>query len=353
VEHIFLSLGVFTQVSIFLILILAIGLHSRWNRKVAAAGPALLTTFGIFFCFAGITWGLVDFDPANVRDSVPHLLRGIRTSFWASVFGIGCALTIKLRILFFGTPPLSTTGEAAGAGVEDLLVQLGRLNRSIAGPDDATLPGELKLLRADMSDRLDGLKRSLERFAENIVEANSQALIQALSEIIRDFNTRVNEQFGQNFKDFNSAVGQLVVWQKQYEQQLNSLIEQELTTRTYLANASLQYGELVDKASVFTPAIESLRKLLTQANSQSERLSASLRALAELVATQIEQGARVSHDTLTAVLKASVQTHNQELTDLLKASINAASKDVSNQMPAPSTDTKKHVVGLDRLRQKQ
>src|SRR5882757_11482732 len=109
VGHIFLSLGVFTQVSIFLILILAIGLHSRWNRKVAAAGPALLTTFGIFFCFAGITWGLVDFDPANVRDSVPHLLQGIRTSFWASVFGIGCALTIKLRILFFGPPPLSTT----------------------------------------------------------------------------------------------------------------------------------------------------------------------------------------------------------------------------------------------------
>jgi hypothetical protein len=92
VDHIFHSLGAFTQVSILLILILAIGLHSRWNRKVAAAGPALLTTLGIFFCFAGITWGLVDFDPANVRDSVPHLLQGIRTSFWASVFGIGCAL---------------------------------------------------------------------------------------------------------------------------------------------------------------------------------------------------------------------------------------------------------------------
>ena len=352
-DHIFLSLGVFTQVSIFLILILAIGLHSRWNRKVAAAGPALLTTFGIFFCFAGITWGLVDFDPANVRDSVPHLLRGIRTSFWASVFGIGCALTIKLRILFFGLPPLSKTGVTAEATVDDLLVQLGKLNRSISGTDDAPLLGELKLLRTDANGRLDGLQRSLERFAENVVEANSEALIQALSEIIRDFNTKVDEQFGQNFKDFNSAIGKLVVWQTQYEQQLNSLIEQEQTTRAYLANASLQYGELVDKASVFTPAIESLRKLLAQANSQSERLNASLRDLAALVATQIEQGARVSHDTLTAVLKASVQTHNQELTDLLKASISAANRDLSNRIPEPPADVKKQVVGLDRVRQKQ
>jgi hypothetical protein len=345
VDRIFLSLGVFTQVSVFLILILAIGLHSRWNRKVVAAGPALLTTFGIFFCFAGITWGLIDFDPADVRASVPHLLQGIRTSFWASVFGIGCALTIKLRILFFGEPPLSATGVT----VDDLVVQLSKLTRSIAGTDDATLLGELKLLRTDSNDRLDGLNRSLERFAENMVEADSKALIQALSKIIRDFNTKVDEQFGQNFKDLNSAVGKLVVWQKQYEQQLNSLIEQELTTRAYLADASLHYGELVHKASVFTPTIESLRKLLVQANSQSERLSASLRDLAQLVATQIEQGARVSHDTLTAVLKASAQTHNQELTDLLKMSIKAANRDLSNHIPEPLEETKKHVVGLDLL----
>jgi chromosome segregation ATPase len=309
----------------------------------------LLTTFGIFFCFAGITRGLIDFDPADVRDSVPHLLQGIRTSFWASVFGIGCALTIKLRILFFGEPPISAAEVKAGATVDDLAVQLSRLNRSIAGADDDNLLGELKLARTDSNERLDGLKGSLERFSENMVAANTKALIQALSEIIRDFNTKLDEQFGQNFKDLNSAVEKLVVWQKQYEQQLNSLIEQERTTRAYLADASVHYAELVDRASAFTPTIDSLRKLLAQANSQSERLSTSLRDLAGLVATQIEQGARVSHDTLTAVLKASAQTHNQELTDLLKVSIQAANRDPNNHIPEPPKDTKAHVVGRDRL----
>ena len=290
--HIFASLGVFTQVSILIILILAVGLHSRWNRRVAAAGPALLTTVGIFFCFAGITWGLVDFDPADVRDSVPHLLQGIRTSFWASVFGIGCALTIKLRVLFFGEPALSTTGVAAGASIDDLVAQLRNLERSIAGTDDSALLGQVKLLRIDSNDRLDGLNRSFERFAKSMVEANVKALIQALSEIIGDFNAKLNEQFGQNFKDFNLAVGKLIVWQRQYQQQLDSLIEQEVTTRNNLADASLHFAALVDKGSVLTPMAESLRVLLAQSNSQSERLDATLRNLADLVkaaATEIRQ----------------------------------------------------------------
>ena len=175
-------------------------------------------------------------------------------------------------------------------------------------------------MRTDSNVRLDGLKRSLDRFSENAVEANSTALIEALSVVIRDFNTKLGEQFGQNFKDLNSAAGKLIVWQTQYEQQLNSLIEQEQSTRAHMADASVHYGELVDRAFVFAPTIESLRKVLAQANSQSERLTASIRDLAGLVATQIEQDARLSHDTF-AVLKASNQA------EALKGTEHAAGQD--------------------------
>jgi hypothetical protein len=276
-HHIFVNLGAFTQVAIVIILVLAIGLHWRWNRRVAAAGPPLLTTFGIFFCFAGITWGLVDFDPADVRDSVPHLIQGIRTSFWASVVGIGCALTIKLRILVFGEPPLSITGAIAGATIDDLAAQLINLNRSIVGGDDSTLYGQVKSARGDSNDRLDRLNRSFERFAERMVEANSKALIHALAEVIDAFNTKLTAQFGQNFRELNHAVGKLVVWQKQYAQQLESLIEQETTTRNNMADACLQYADLVKRASAFAASAESLHALL-QANSQPDRLKTSLRS---------------------------------------------------------------------------
>ncbi len=266
--QIFASLSTFTEVSIVVILLLAIGVHSRWNRRVAAAGPALLTTVGIFFCFAGITWGLVDFDPSDVRDSVPHLLQGIRTSFWASVFGIGCALTVKLRLLFFGDPPLAAGGAPAGATIDDLVAELRKLERAVAGTEDSAVVGQVNHLRTENNEHLEGLNRSFQGFADNAVEANRQALVRALTTIVGDFNATLNEQFGQNFKELNSGVAKLVVWQKQYEQQLNSLIEEEIATRNNLAAAALSIATFVDKAKFFTPTVE-----------WSERLDTTLRDL--------------------------------------------------------------------------
>src|SRR5260370_35414613 len=166
--RLFGSLGVFTQSAIVCLSLIAVALHVRWTRKSASLGPTLLTTFGIFFCFCGIAWGLLDFNPSDIKGRVPQLLRGIRTSLWASVFGIGWALTIKLRVLLLGPPPLPKDGMTAGATVDDLAAQLGRLNRSIAGPDDSTLLGQLKLRRPQAKERSDLQKQSNERYAQKL-----------------------------------------------------------------------------------------------------------------------------------------------------------------------------------------
>ena len=299
--RLFGSLGVFTQSAIVCISLIAVALHVRWIRKSASLGPTLLTTFGIFFCFCGIAWGLLDFNPSDIKGSVPQLLRGIRTSFWASVFGIGWALTIKLRVLLLGPPPLPKDGITAGATVDDLAAQLGRLNRSIAGTDDSTLLGQVKLLRTEANDRLDRLNQSYEHFAEKVAEANSKALIQALSEVIRDFNVKLNDQFGENFKNLNAAVEKLVVWQKQYEQQLNALLEQETMTRKSMTESSLRYADLVDKSTVFTTTAESLRDLLVGNKAHSQQLYSSLWSLADLL-TEVN-----------ALLKTTIETANREL----------------------------------------
>jgi hypothetical protein len=282
--HILGSLGVFTQAAIVCISLIGIALHVQWSRKSASLGPTLLTTLGIFFCFSGIAWGLLDFNPSDIKGSVPQLLRGIRTSFWASVFGIGWALTIKLRVLLRGSPPLARDA-ASGATVDDLAEQLSRLNRSIAGTDDAVLLRQVKLLRTDANERLERLNQSFERYAEKMVEANSKALIKALSVLMGDFNAKLNVQFGENFRQLNAGVEKLVVWQKQYEQQLNALIEQETMTRTSMAEASLHYIDLVNKSTVFTTTAESLRDLLVANEARSQQLYTSLWSLTEAATT--------------------------------------------------------------------
>jgi hypothetical protein len=281
--HILGSLGVFTQAAIVSISLIGIALHLRWSRVSASLGPTLLTTLGIFFCFAGIAWGLLDFNPGDIKGSVPELLRGIRTSFWASVFGIGWALTIKLRVLLLGSPPLARVGATPGATVDDLAEQLSRLNRSVAGSDELTLLSQVKSLRAEAIDHLDRLNQSFERYSERIVEANSKALIAAIFEVIRDFNAKINHQFGENFQQLNAGVEKLVIWQTQYEQQLNALIQQETLTRKSMTEASLRYADLVNKSTVFTTTAESLRELLSANEARSQQLYSSLWSLAEVV----------------------------------------------------------------------
>src|SRR5438309_1012220 len=63
----------------------------KFDRFAVAHGPEILTTIGIFGCFYGVSTGLWSFDPNNVGTSVPNLLQGIRTAFWASLVGVGGA----------------------------------------------------------------------------------------------------------------------------------------------------------------------------------------------------------------------------------------------------------------------
>jgi DNA anti-recombination protein RmuC len=201
-----------------------------------------------------------------------------------------------MRTLLLGSPPLAKVGAQRGATVDDLAEQLTLLNRSVAGTDESTLASRLQLLRTDTNERLDRLNHSSERYAEKMAEANAKALIEALSVVIKDFNTRLDDQFGQNFQDLNAGVEKLVTWQKQYEQQLNALIEQETATRKSMTEASLRYADLVNKSTVFTTTAESLRDLLIANEARSQQLYSSLWRLGEQAATAADSLSKLEQD---------------------------------------------------------
>lgn len=348
--HIWTNLNGLTQSAIVVITLIAIGFHLRWTRRNTALGPTFLTTLGIFFCFTGIAWGLLNFDASDVRYSIPRLLEGIRTSFWASVAGIFWALTIKARLAIWGDAKLSVTAaNPQGATLNDVAEYLAKLNSALAGKEDSTLLGQIKLLRSDSNYRLDRLNQTFEDYSAKIAEANSRALMQALQAVVQDFNTQVNDQFGENFKHLNAAVEKLVTWQARYERQLASLIEQETETRKSMTEAATRFSELVRKSSEFTEIAGSLRKLLVALNTEKEQLNFSLSTLGELInhaskglptleqnitamTHQVEQGVRANQEAMTAILRnsaQSIQTYNQQLTALLSATIAAANKDLT------------------------
>jgi hypothetical protein len=352
-DRIWANLSPFTEFAIILIALVGIGFHVRWSRRGAALGPTLLTTLGIFFCFSGIAWGLLDFDTDNVKSSVPHLLQGIRTSFWASVAGIGFALTIKVRHIVFGEVPAPQEGAASGATVDDLADQLIRLNKGVSSNNASGLLGQLNLLREGTNTRLDRLTDSFEKYAEKVAESNSKALIQALQEVIRDFNTKINEQFGENFKQLNASVGKLLTWQIRYQEQLDALIVQETATRKNMTEASLRYADLVNKSGVFANVAQSLTTILAGLETQREHLETSLGSFAGLInkaatglpqiernivamTEQIAQGVRANQEQLTASFQESVQT------------MQIANAALNDHVRQATEDSRKHIMLLDK-----
>jgi hypothetical protein len=161
VKTVVASMSQETVFFIVLIFIFFVFLNLSFNRRAITQGPTLLTTFGIFGTFVGIAIGLSEFDTTNVRDGVPALLAGLKTAFWASVFGVGGALCLKLRLFVFGSGEDDDERRHAEASVNDVVRAVQDLHASIAGRHEASLLTQLKLVRATSEASLGALHKAL------------------------------------------------------------------------------------------------------------------------------------------------------------------------------------------------
>jgi hypothetical protein len=197
------SLSLETQIFIAAIAITTVLFHLNFTPSVVANGPTILTTTGIFATFFGIALGLAHFDAANIQASVPALLSGLKTAFWASVVGVFSALTIKLREQIIGVSYKGTSVSPNDVTAADIHNQLVEIHRGLVGSEDGSLISQLKLSRQDTNDRLDELKRAQIEALSKLSDMGSRALVEALRNVIQDFNQKISEQFGENFKELN------------------------------------------------------------------------------------------------------------------------------------------------------
>lgn len=348
-EALFQSLPVITQVIIAIIGILTITMVGPlYNNRTLAYGPTVLTMIGIFGCFLGISLGLMNFKTSDIQASVPELLDGIKTAFWASVAGVGGALLIKMRHLLFGPPRVSAEGIIAEATIDDLALLLRSLHHSLAGQEDSTLLSQTKLLRQESRDGLASLKASLDGYMEKIAESNSKALIEALKEVIRDFNTKINEQFGDNFKHLNVAVENILVWQKAYRQQVSEMIEQQKITTSNMSQATARYKEMVAHSENFTTAANSLMSLIKTLELQREEVSSSINALGHLLKSAGDNLPKIEAHVIamTQQLEAGVRSSNEQINSTISAmtqSLQRAHGELQTQLIEAAENTHKEV----------
>ncbi len=282
--NVFFQMSVETQIFIVVILLFNTFFHVRFTPNNALKAPAFLTTLGILGTFVGIALGLLHFDPDNVQKSIPLLIDGIKTAVWASALGIFCALTLKFREIMRHRPPVEGTG-SHGATADDIANILLSVDQSLAGEGDESLIGQMKLARHEQAEHMQSFQANLASFYETMVEKNTAALVAALGEVIRDFNGKLNDQFGDNFRQLNEACEKLLVWQHSYGQQVGEMIAQQQTTSNMMNEMGARYETLVTQSESFNYIATSMGGLLAGLETQRTQMEGSLTALATLLNT--------------------------------------------------------------------
>ena len=260
-------------------------LLKRSDKFTLNHGPEVLTTIGIFGCFLGISYALWNLG-SNANDlisNIPNLIIGLKTAFIGSTVGIACALGIRLKQYLDKNTASESKQASENATTADLVDAIRGLQKGLVGSEEGTLLTQIKLQRQETTDQLFQLRSSFDDFAKHMVENNQKAIIEALERVIKDFNEQLMSQFGENFKQLNSAVEKLVVWQAQYKDELNLIKATQQQTSEDMKNAADAFSQVVQRSSEFANTAEKLKELMEGLDKQKDLLFIQEKALSELL----------------------------------------------------------------------
>lgn len=241
------SVSAASVTEVFCILMLAIFALSIWQGRKGRHdlflehAPAVLVSLGILGTFAGIVIGLLDFNAHDIKNSIEGLLNGLRTAFITSLVGMTLSIALKALDTWWFAPARGKAEQPDSITPEHIYGVMSRqekllevLNQSLAGNEEGSVAGQLKLMRSDVRDFRDGLDRTqrefekklflhLTMFSEMLAKSATETVIEALRQVIQDFNKHLVEQFGDNFKALNESVGKMNEWQEHYKQHVEVL----------------------------------------------------------------------------------------------------------------------------------
>jgi uncharacterized membrane-anchored protein YhcB (DUF1043 family) len=298
----------------------------RYSSRTAEAAPTILTSIGIFGTFLGVALGLNNFDTLNIQESVPQLLSGLKTAFWSSIAGLLGALTIKFRAVMDVTH--TEENHQRTASIDDLHVALTSIHEALSDKDEQTLYNEIGLLRIDQKRQSEDLLIAMDHYQTKMVEANTQALIDALGTVMRDFNAKIDEQYGDNFKRLNESVGKMLEWQKDYKEQLSSLTDNQQRIGQSMVNATDAFENMVGHAESFNGISESLGDMLKGLDTQRDVLDKHLTGLARLV-NEAGEGLPQLEDRmifLTSGLADNLQNYSERMESMLEKTTGSMNK---------------------------
>lgn len=367
------SQGVTDVFLIILAITFAYAFYSARNgkaRRFVAYTPNLLTSIGILGTFVGIVIGLMAFDPGDIDGSITLLLEGLKTAFTTSLAGMFLSIVFKVYSTRKGINANEANRHGEGRDVGPMIIKaletqtetLEKLRNAIAGDEESSLAGQMKLFRSDTSDQhklmlstlneladrqeerfatfAEQLGQQMEDFAEMLSKSATEQVIQALKDVITDFNNNLTEQFGDNFKALDASVRKLVDWQENYRHQLEDMHQQYEQGVKAISATEASVAHISEESHAITRNMGELHGVLEINQHQLDELNRHLAAFAEMRDKAVEAVPTIDRkldEMTTRVTQTTneVVGHMNESNDKLTAAIEKTAQDIK----AAATET--------------
>jgi hypothetical protein len=244
---------------------------------------------------------------------------------------------------------------------------MNKLIKSLTGDGESTIMTQLQKLRTGLGDRLDGLaaineehnnnlnkihtslgadssmpissilynmnnnigenlkiiadgqtvlKDEFIKYSEKVQEYNYKALVNALEDVIKDFNTKINEQFGENFKHLNEGVGKMLDWQNNYKNYIDRVEDQIDTAVKGITSSRVSIQKIREEADKFNDVTQKFDMNLNKLNESRTTIEKGLRTFDEISQQAKEFLPALDRAILTA--NKEFETKLSSYTEILK-----------------------------------
>ena len=270
---------------------------------------SIIMSSGVLGTFVGIFIGLLDFDTFSLQSSIPMLLDGLKTAFYTSILGMGLAILLSI---LQKSKNIKSTEESDIDFLFQKLELLNHLHHLHHLTKLERIPTRDYIVDAShknytlIESCFAEVNTSLKLAVSELAKGASRELIIALESVIKDFNTNLQTQFGENFKELNAAVGKLLSWQEEYRHFVQE-------TQTLLRNVE---GTLSNTQNAMHASQQTLEQIL----SQNERVSAFYEENLKIIQSCEAQNTKLqAHLAHIANLEPSSKQALQSLENLFSA----------------------------------
>ena len=156
------------------------------HKRLIDYFPTIVSTLGVLFTFAGITIGLVHFNPNNLNASIPLLLQGLKTAFFTSLLGMFGSIILSSIINKLFDDNVADDSEVAATRVVNALEQMS--NTSTQAITD--LRNQVKQQGIDQSAFHRVVGDNFDKIKEN--DTSLAAVISTLAAELQGFGNKVN-----------------------------------------------------------------------------------------------------------------------------------------------------------------